>query len=410
MSQYKRVVITGMGVISPLGLTVEDFWNSVCAGQCAIGPITSLRDIDSLGVKIAGEIKYFNPADHFDPKTIVLLDRVSQFSVVAARQAIESSGLCLTEEHARQTATIIGSGVGGMGSLDESFYRIYREGSTRVHPFTIPRLMVNACASHVSITFGLTGPTFTIASACASATHAIGQAFHMVRSGMVKAAITGGTEACITYGTMRGWEALRIMAPDTCRPFSQGRKGMVLSEGAACFVLENVEDAKRRNATILAEVIGFGMSADASDIMAPALDGMTQAMTGALEDSNITPDQVEYINAHGTGTLINDQVETHAIHRVFGDHASKLMVSSSKSMFGHALGGAGALELACTVLSLRHGVVLPTINYVTPDPNCDLDYVPNEARAVPIHTALSNSFAFGGLNAVLVVRKIDGTW
>ena len=274
-------------------------------------------------------------------------------------------------------------------------------------PLTIPKLMVNAPASQISMFCGLRGPAFVVASACASATHAIGLAFQMLRSGQIDCAVTGGAEACITFGTLRGWEAMRVMAPDICRPFSAERKGMVLGEGAAVLVLEPLSRAEARGATILGEVVGFGMSADAADITAPDLGGMTRAMEGALADARLAPTDVQYVNAHGTGTAANDATETKALHQVFGAHAGKLAVSSTKSMVGHALGAAGALELVATVMALREGVAPPTIGYLGPDPACDLDYVPNEARAMAIEAALSNSFAFGGLNAVLAVKKFS---
>ena len=267
--------------------------------------------------------------------------------------------------------------------------------------------MVDAPASQISMTCGLRGPAFVVASACASATHAIGLAFHMVRSGGVPVAVTGGTEACIAFGTMKGWEALRVLAPDTCRPFSRDRKGMVLGEGAAILVLEPLDHATARGADILGEIVGFGMSADAGDLTAPDPDGMVRAMTAALADAALTPDAIDYVNAHGTATTANDSTETTALHATFGAHARRLAISSTKSMVGHALGAAGALEAVATLRALREGVVPPTMNYLGPDPACDLDYVPNEARRQPLRAALSNSFAFGGLNAVLAFRAAE---
>jgi nodulation protein E len=260
----------------------------------------------------------------------------------------------------------------------------------------------------VSLFCGIKGPTFAVSSACATATHAIGQAFHMVRSGMVTAAVTGGTEASITFGAMKGWEAMRIMSPDTCRPFSIDRKGMIIAEGAAILVLESLEHARARGAEILAEVIGFGMSADSKDLLAPDPNGMSRAIKATLKDAGLAPDAVDYINAHGTGTTANDTAETAALHLSFGGHAPKLAISSIKSVVGHALGAAGALEFVATVMSIRDGVAPPTMNYLGPDPDCDLDYVPNEARRMPVRAALSSSFAFGGLNAVLAARKFNG--
>ncbi|MGB6537339.1 MAG: beta-ketoacyl-[acyl-carrier-protein] synthase family protein, partial [Xanthobacteraceae bacterium] len=303
--------------------------------------------------------------------------------------------------------TIVGTGVGGQSTHDDSFRRVYADKKTRVFPLTIPKLMVNAPASQVSMACGLRGPAFAVASACASATHAIGMAYHMVRSGQVDCAVTGGAEACITFGTMRGWEAMRVMAPDVCRPFSQGRMGLILGEGAAMMVLEPLRRAVARGAEVLGEIVGFGMSADAADLTAPDRDGMVRAMRGALADAQLAPSDIQYVNAHGTGTAANDETETKALHETFGPHAEKLAVSSTKSMVGHALGAAGALELLATVLAVREGIVPPTIGFQERDPACDLDYVPNHARALAIEAAVSNSFAFGGLNAVLVVRRFS---
>jgi nodulation protein E len=327
--------------------------------------------------------------------------------VVASRQAVAGSGLDFAANGlGERTATIIGTGVGGQGTLDDSYKRLYGDNAPRVHPFTIPRLMINAATSHITMEHGLNGPAYTIASACASATHAMGQAALMVRSGMVEVAITGGAEACLTVGCLKGWEAMRVTTSECCRPFSRNRNGMVLGEGAAVFVLESLDSARARGATILAEIAGVGMSADARDITAPDANGAARAIRAALADAGIAADAVDYVNAHGTGTAANDATETKALHLAFGAHARKLMVSSSKSMFGHALGAAGALELAATIETLRRGIVPPTINYAEPDPECDLDYVPNTARERPVRTAISNSFAFGGLNAVLAVRAL----
>jgi nodulation protein E len=358
--------------------------------------------------KLVGEVKGFDPAAHFESSQILLLDRVSQFAVVAARQAVSQSGLALRGELAERTAAIIGTGSGGHTTVDESFHRLYAEGAARLHPLTIPKAMISAPASQVSLFCGTKGPAFAISSACASATHAIGLAFHMVRSGSVACAVTGGTEASITFGAMKGWEAMRIMSPDTCRPFSKDRKGMVIGEGAAVVVLEALEHARSRGAAILAEIVGFGMSADAKDLTAPDTNGMARAITATLADAAVSPDMIDYVNAHGTGTTANDSAETAALHRSFGAHARHLVVSSTKSVIGHALGAAGALEFVAAVMAIRDGIIPPTMNYLGADPDCDLDYVPNEARRMSIRAALSNSFAFGGLNAVLAVRQFGG--
>ncbi|HUO98658.1 MAG TPA: beta-ketoacyl-[acyl-carrier-protein] synthase family protein [Rhizomicrobium sp.] len=399
-----RVVITGLGVVSPLGNSVTEMAATLKSGRSAIGPLTNIST-EGLLIKIGAEVRGFDPAAHFTDKQLPILDRCSQLALVAARQAVAQSGLGFRNGLGARTATILGSGVGGMNTLDESFHRIYAEGSKRAHPFTVPKLMISAPMSHITIEHGLTGPSFTVASACASATHAVGVAFQMVRSGAVDVAVTGGTEAVFTFGAIKGWEALRVMASETCRPFSKSRSGMVLGEGAAIFVLENRERALARGAAIVAEVAGCGMSSDAADIVLPSVDGAISAMTACLADAGLAPEDVDYINAHGTGTAANDVTETKAIHAAFGLHAKKVAVSSTKSMHGHALGAAGAIELAATVIAMREGFVPPTANYAEPDPECDLDYVPNEARPAEIRAAISNSFAFGGHNAVIAVRR-----
>ena len=402
-----RVVITGLGVISAAGHNAADFWNRVSKGQPSIGSITTIPT-DTLNVEIGAEVAGFEPADYFDKRQLGMLDRFSQFGLVAAREAVSDSGISFDGEAGERAAAIIGSGVGGQTTLDNSYYAIYAENKTRVHPFTVPRLMINAATSHITMEHGITGPAYSVASACSSANHAMGQAFFMVRSGMVDTAVTGGAEATITVGTMKGWEALRVMANDTCRPFSKGRTGMVLGEGAAVFVFETLENAKARGAKIYAEVVGHGLSSDAMDITLPDANGAARAIGGALKDAGLNPEDVDYVNAHGTGTAANDLTETRALKQVFGVHASKFAVSSTKSMIGHALGGAGALELAAVVLGMRDGIAPPTANYQEPDPECDLDYIPNEAREMEINVAISNSFAFGGLNAVVALRKFDG--
>jgi nodulation protein E len=326
---------------------------------------------------------------------------------VAAREAIAQAAITFDMPLSVRTACIVGTGVGGQTTLDDNFRRIYRENKTRVFPLTIPKLMANAPVSQIAMHCGLRGPAFVVASACASATHAIGLAFQMVRSGAVECAVTGGAEACITFGTLRGWEAMRVMAPDVCRPFSKDRKGMILGEGAAMMVLETLEHARARGATILGEIVGFGMSADAADLTAPDQNGMVRALQAALDDAGLAPQEIQYVNAHGTGTAANDETETKALRETFGRHADALAVSSTKSMVGHPLGAAGALELVATLMAVREGIAPPTIGYLGPDPACDLDYVPNRARQMPIEAALSNSFAFGGLNAVLAVKKFS---
>ena len=407
MSEGNRVVVTGLGAVTPLGHTGASYWDSLKRGVSGVGPVTLPLTPEELTQKVVAEVKNFDPLKHFAERDISTLDRIAQFAVVAAREAIAQSGLTFDMPLSVRTACIVGSGVGGQTTHDDSFRRIYRENKTRVFPLTIPKLMVNAAASQVSMLCGLRGPSFAVASACASATHAIGLAAQMVRSGAVDCAVTGGAEACITFGTLRAWEAMRVMAPDACRPFSIDRKGLILGEGSAILVLEPLERARARGAQILGEIVGFGMSADAADITAPDVGGMTRALEAALADARLAPQDIQYVNAHGTGTAANDVAETQALHKAFGAHAPKLAVSSTKSMIGHALGAGGALELAATLLAIREGIVPPTIGYLGPDPACDLDYVPNEARALVVDAALSNSFAFGGLNAVLAVKKFS---
>lgn len=402
-----RVVVTGLGVFSALGKTVAEFGAALRAGKSAIGSLTTIRT-EGLIANIGAEIRDFDPSRHFDATKTALMDRFSQFGMMAAREAIADSGLAFRDGLGARTAVIVGSGVGGQSTLDDNYYKIYAQGQKRLHPFTIPKLMINAPVSHITMEHGITGPSFTVASACSSANHAIGVAFHMVRSGAVDAAVTGGTEATITYGTMKGWEALRVMAPDTCRPFSRDRKGMVLGEGAAIMVIESLEHAKARGARIHAEIVGFGQSSDAGDIVLPAATGAAAAMQACLQDARLNPVDVGYINAHGTGTAANDVTETKAIHMTFGAHARKLLISSTKSLHGHALGGAGAIELAATILGLRDGFIPPTANFTEADPQCDLDYVPNEAREATVDVGISNSFAFGGHNAVVAARRFKG--
>lgn len=402
----RRVAITGIGCICALGNDLETAWQEAAAGRPAIGPVAGSDPARKIDRNVAA-VQGFHPEARFDPKLLAALDRVAQFALVAADEAMRSAGLADAGPLGERTAAILGSGVGGMGTIDDSFHRLYAEGSARVHPFTVPRLMLNAPASQVAMRYGVTGPAYAIASACSSANHAIGTAFGMVRHGIVDVAICGGSEAALTFGTVKAWEALRVMSSDTCRPFSAGRRGMILGEGAGVFILEAMDRARARGATILAELAGFGMSSDAGDLIAPSADGAARAIAGALRDGGLAPEEIDYINAHGTATPANDPTETRAIRAIFAGHADSLAVSSTKSMHGHALGAAGAIELAITVAGMRAGIVPPTANFLGPDPACDLDYVPNVARAKPVRAALSNSFAFGGLNAVIALRRTD---
>jgi len=399
-----RVVITGIGVASPVGHTLDRFWSALIEPRSGVRPLTIIPT-ERLNTRIAAQIDDFDPAAHFESKFANQLDRMSQFAVYAARAAMRDSGIVMSEQRALETATILGNGAGGQNTLDDSYYRLYGQNAPRVHPLSVPRLMGNAAGSQVSIDLGLKGPGWTVASACASGAHAIGQAFHMVRNGQVAMAMTGGTEACLTVGTIKGWEALRVLTADACRPFSRTRTGIVLGEGAAMFVLERRDDAVRRGAHIHAELLGFGMSTDAVDIVAADAAGAARAMTAALADAGLNTGDIDYVNAHGTGTVLNDKTESEALRRVFGADAGRLAVSSTKAVLGHSLGAAGALELAASALALENQVMPPTANFQEPDPDCALDFVPNEARRAPIRHAMSNSFAFGGLNAVLVLGR-----
>ncbi len=394
-----------MGAITALGHTAPATWAALAEGRSGIGPIETIAT-DQLNVKIAAEVRGYDPAAHIDPKRLPLLDRVSQFALIAAREAVAQSGIDFRAGgRGERTACLVGSGIGGEGTHNEQSKRFYGDKNPRLHPLTIVRIMANAPACHIGMEFGLTGPTFAVVSACASANHAMSQAAEMIRNGKVDFAVTGGTEACITTTTMKAWEAMRITADDTCRPFCKQRRGMVLGEGSGIFVFEEYEHARKRGATILAEFAGSGMTADAADMVFPAEATVARAIQEALTDARLDPAHIGYINAHGTATPANDPTETKAIRRVFGAHAEKLAVSSTKSMHGHALGAAGAVELIAAIGALRHGIVPPTANFIDPDPACDLDYVPNTAREKAVDAVLSNSFAFGGLNSVVALKK-----
>jgi nodulation protein E len=395
---HPRVVITGLGVISGIGSTRDRFWESLRLGRPGIRPIAS-TDVSSLRFRNGSEVQNYSHTPYFTDKQADFMDRFAQFAVIAAREAVTDSGIEWTEELKENTAIVTGACVGGQSSEDACFWDVYRLQKTRVPPLTIPKIMANAGASHISMEFGITGPAYTVSTACSSASHAIGQAYWMIRSGTVAAAIAGGSEAPFSYGILKAWEAMRVVSADTCRPFSKDRNGMVLGEGAAMLVLETLEAANARGASIYGEVSGFGMSSDASHITQPSAIGAARSMRAAIKDAGWSPDQVGYINAHGTATMANDVMEAAAINEVFGNH--RPAVSSTKSMHGHALGAGGALEAAATVLALREGILPPTANYNLRDPEIDLDLVINEARQIQVDRALSNSFAFGGLNAVL---------
>src|SRR3984893_6482529 len=399
-----RVAVTGIGVICALGRNAEEFERSLREGRPGIGPIQS-AGCSNLRFRNGAEVAAYDHRLYFDDKRADFMDRFAQFAVIAAREAASDAGIEWTPQVLESAAIITGSCVGGQSTEDLGFHNVYKLGLNRVHPLTIPKTMANAGASHISMEFGITGPSYTISTACSSASHAIGQAFWMVRSGAAPLAITGGSEAPFSFGILKAWEALRVVSPGTCRPFSKDRNGMVLGEGAAMLVLEPLEAARARGARVHAEIVGFGMSSDACHITQPSADGAARAMRSAICDGRLLPEAIGYINAHGTGTEANDPTETAAIRAVFGAHANRLAVSSTKSMHGHALGAAGALEALAAILALRDGFLPPTANFNEPDPACDLDVVPNSARDAQIEYALSNSFAFGGLNAVLAFHK-----
>lgn len=403
----RRVVVTGLGIISPLGLNVEENWKNLSEGRSGIGPIQSV-DFTRAPMRFqnGAEVRGYDPLKHFEGGKEAYIDRFAQFSVVAARQAMRDSGLELTPALKEQAAIVCGSAVGGQSAIEAGFEDLWVSDRGRVHPLTIPKTMANAGASHISMDLGLSGPAYTVSTACSSANHAIGQAFRLVRDGEAEMAMTGGSEAMFTIGMLKAWEAMRVIAPDTCRPFSKDRRGMILGEGGAMMVLEPLEAAKARGAKIYAEICGFGMTSDAHHLTQPAMHGPSRAMRAALREAGLAPEEIGYINAHGTGTPGNDPVETAAIHDVFGGHAKKLGVSSTKSMHGHALGAAGAIEAVATILAMKHGILPPTANFTVADPECDLDYIPNEPRKQQVSAALSNSFAFGGLNAVIAFRTI----
>lgn len=398
-----RVVITGQGTINALGSSVSETLEAFREGRCGIGPL-EIRDVDRLAIQIGGQVRGYDPNARFNRQQISLYDRYTQFTLIAAEEAIGQSGLSFSGDLAARSGVVLGTSGGGLTTQDENYRAVYEEGKNRVHPFVVPKLMNNAAASHVSMQYNLKGPTFTVATACASSNHAMGQAFQMVRSGLAPVMITGGSESMLCFGGVKAWEGLRVMSKDACRPFSANRNGMVQGEGAAIFVFEEYEHARARGAVILAEIIGFAMSSDAGDIVMPSKQGAARAMQGAIRDAGISKSDVGYINAHGTGTAANDKTECAAVADVFGAHADQLMMSSTKSMHGHVIGGTGAIELLACIMAVKDGIVAPTINYEEPDPECALDVVPNEAREAKVKVALSNAFAFGGLNAVLALK------
>ena len=403
MSPQRRIAVTGVGVVCALGTGAAAVWESLRAGRSAIRPI-ELLDTSKIGFHNAAEVSGYDPAAHFSPSQLDHLDRFAQLALVAAREAVRDSGIAWTPALRERTAIVTGSSVGGQTTEDVGFDDVYRRGKNRVHPLTIPRTMANAATSQISMELGLTGPAFAISTACSSSNHAFAQALALLRSGAADAAIAGGSEAPFSFGLLKAWEAMRVVAPDTCRPFCRDRKGMILGEGGAMLLLEPLEAAQARGAKIYAELAGAGMSADAHHLTQPTIEGPARAMRIALSDAGLAPEEIGYINAHGTGTPGNDPAETRAIREVFGAAAGRIPVSSTKSMHGHALGAAGAIEAVTTILAMREGLLPPTANFTEADPACDLDYIPNTARAASVGAALSNSFAFGGLNAVIAFR------
>ncbi len=400
----RRVAITGVGVICAAGNSREEFAQNLRAGRCGIAEIT-LADTSSLRIRNGAEVKQYVPENHFDQKQMDGIDRFAQFAAVAAREAVADAGVAWSDELRERTTIVTGACIGGQTTEDQGFWDIYKLGKTRIHPMMIPRTMANAGASFIALDQGIYGPVWTVATACSSSNHAIAQAFRAIRAGDADLALAGGSEATFSFGILKAWEAMRVVSTDVCRPFSRDRSGMTLGEGGAMLVLEPMEAAVARGARIYCEIAGAGMSADAHHITQPSVAGPVRAMRMALRDAGVPPEAIDYINAHGTGTETNDVTETAAIREVFGAHAEHLAVSSTKSMHGHTLGAAGAIEAAATVLALRDGFLPPTINYNLPDPRCDLDVVPNESREAIIRHALSNSFAFGGLNAVVLFRR-----
>ena len=400
-----RVVITGAGTVNALGSNVPKTLEAMREGHCGIRQL-NFCDVERLSIKIGAPVQNFDEAYYFNRQQLSLYDRFTQFSLLAAREAITESGIIFSGDLAERSGVILGTAAGGMNTWEDNYRAVYKEGKNRVHPLVVPKLMNNAATSHVSMEFNLRGPSFTVSTACASSNHAIGLAFQMVRSGMARSMIAGGSEAMLTFGGIKAWEGLRVMSNNACRPFSLNRSGMVQGEGAGVFVLETYKDATDRGAEILAEIVGFAMTSDASNIVMPTKQGAARAMQGALLDAKMDVSEIGYINAHGTGTAANDKTECSAILDVFGVQTDQLMISSTKSMHGHLIGGTGAVELLACIMALRDGVIAPTIGYEVADPDCALDVVPNMARTAKVSGAVSNAFAFGGMNAVLALKAI----
>ncbi|MDD5449845.1 MAG: beta-ketoacyl-ACP synthase II [Candidatus Omnitrophica bacterium] len=412
MCTERRVVVTGLGVISPIGHNKNDFWKTILEGKSGTATLTAF-DSSKFTSHIAAEVKGFDPSAYFSSKEIRHMDRFVQFAIVAAKEAVKDSKLDLDKINKSRSGVIIGSGIGGLQTFETQHNIYLSKGPSKLSPFLIPMLIVNMASGEVSILFGFKGPNSCVATACASSNNAIGDAFKVIGRGDADIMITGGTEGCITPVGFGGFCACKALStrnddPKTAsRPFDRDRDGFIMGEGSGILVLEEYEHAKKRNADIYCEIVGYGMSGDAYHMTAPDPDGdgAIRCMAAALSDAGMNPEEIDYINAHGTSTLLNDKIETAAIKKVFGGHARKLMVSSTKSMTGHLLGAAGGVEAIACALSIKEGIVPPTINYHTPDPECDLDYVPNTPRKKEIKTALSNSLGFGGHNATIIFRK-----
>ena len=399
-----RVVITGQGTINPLGHSVPETFESFREARCGISEL-DIRDVERLSIRIGGQVTGFDPSKRFTRQELALYDRFSQFALAAAQEALDQSGAADVFASSPRTGVVVGTAGGGLNTWDDSYRAVYEDRKNRVHPFVVPKLMNNAAASHISMKFNLQGPSFSVSTACSSSNHAIGLAFEMIRHGMADAMIAGGAESMLCFGGVKAWEGLRVMSHSACRPFSANRNGMVQGEGAAIFVLEERERARARGADMLAEIVGFAMASDAKDIVMPSTEGASRTIKSALRNAEVSPEDVGYINAHGTGTAANDVTEGAAISEAFGPAANDVLLSSTKSMHGHLIGGTGAVELLACVMALRDGVIAPTIGYEVPDPECALDVVPNEAREADVDVVMSNAFAFGGLNAVLVLRS-----
>jgi nodulation protein E len=397
----RRVVVTGIGTVNALARDVPGTFAAFREGRCGIGAL-GFRDADRLSIRIGAEVRAWRPEDQLAVNDLPLMDRVTQYALVAGAEAVAMAGL--PDGIGPRGGVILGTAAGGIQTWEDSYRAVFAEGKPRVSPLVVPRLMHNAPASHLSIRYGLTGPVLAVSSACASANHAMGLALQQIRSGAADVMLTGGAEAMLCFGGVKAWEGLRVLAPDACRPFSRGRKGMVIGDGAGVLVFEAEEHARARGAPALAEVAGFAMTADGADIVAPGGDGAVRAMRGALADAGLTPADIDYINAHGTGTLVNDRAEAAAIGAVFGSEPPP--VSSTKGAHGHAIGATGALEAIACLMALHHGFLPPTLGFQEVDPNCALDVVPNVGREAKVAAALTNAFAFGGLNAVLVLCAV----